>query len=354
MIQKIKICYLIDGLRLGGKERQLMDLIKGLVNQSFLSPEQIMIISFYKDGSMDEIFKKMSIQIKYSIRKFRKDIFLFFRLYKIVKEFSPNIIHTWDPMTTIYALPIAKLLKIKFINGFIRFAAPVKPFSKFWIVSKLTFKFSDLIIANSLSGLHSFNLKLSKKNYCIYNGFNFSRINTVENPNEVKKRYLLKTKYIVGMVGNFVEAKDYETYLMSAQNILKKRCDVTFICIGSGHTLRDMKKLIDPKYHDNIKFFGRVMDVESIINIFDIGVLICNTNGHAEGISNSIMEYMAFGKPVIVTDSGGNKELVNNNKVGYIVKPFDQDELSEKINSLLNDKIKRIEMGKSGKEKIVN
>ena len=55
---------------------------------------------------------------------------------------------------------------------------------------------------------------------------------------------------------------------------------------------------------------GKQKRVLNIVNIFDIGILATQQEIHGEGISNAVMEYMALQKPIIVTDCGGNRELV--------------------------------------------
>jgi glycosyltransferase involved in cell wall biosynthesis len=81
--------------------------------------------------------------------------------------------------------------------------------------------------------------------------------------------------------------------------------DICFLLIGDGENIERCKYLVKDLPTENIKFLGRQNDAESIINIFDIGVLTTNIRIHREGISNSIIEYMAMGKPVIATQGGG-------------------------------------------------
>ena len=92
--------------------------------------------------------------------------------------------------------------------------------------------------------------------------------------------------------------------------------------------------------------------IEDVINIFDICILTNNIYGHAEGISNSIIEYMALEKPVLATCAGGNKELIIDKVTGFLIKPFDFIDLKEKIEILLNDEKLRLKMGKLGRERI--
>jgi glycosyltransferase involved in cell wall biosynthesis len=66
------------------------------------------------------------------------------------------------------------------------------------------------------------------------------------------------------------------------------------------------------------------------------------------------MEYMALGKPVIATNSGGTPELVKNGVNGYLIPPNDINELIAKIQLLLESKNKRIQLGSHGRMIIKN
>jgi glycosyltransferase involved in cell wall biosynthesis len=101
-----------------------------------------------------------------------------------------------------------------------------------------------------------------------------------------------------------------------------------------------------------IIFTGIRNDVESIVTIFDIGILLTDLEKHGEGISNSIMEYMALGKPVIATDGGGTKELVIDGETGFLIPQKSPKLLAEKIDYLLNNEPLRKRLGTKGKERI--
>ena len=89
------------------------------------------------------------------------------------------------------------------------------------------------------------------------------------------------------------------------------------------------------------------------MEIFDIGVLSTNAKVHAEGMSNSIMEYMVMEKPVIATDTGGNQELVDDGRTGYLVPPSSSSDMVNKMAKLLNNKELRLSMGQQGKRKVI-
>jgi glycosyltransferase involved in cell wall biosynthesis len=80
----------------------------------------------------------------------------------------------------------------------------------------------------------------------------------------------------------------------------------------------------------------------------DIGVLLADPTYHAEGCSNTIMEYMACGLPVVCTDSGGNPELVEDGVTGTLVPPRDVAALVAALRALRHDPEKAGAMGLAG------
>jgi glycosyltransferase involved in cell wall biosynthesis len=82
--------------------------------------------------------------------------------------------------------------------------------------------------------------------------------------------------------------------------------------------------------------------------MIDIGVLATFT----EGISNSVLEFMAQQKPVVATLCEGTTEIIENGRAGFLVKTSDANEMAEKIQILLSDNRLRKQMGESAKRKI--
>jgi len=336
----MKILYIIDSLYRGGKERRLIQLLKKIDEKKNISKKLVILTHFVQYKQIHELNCELII-LK---RKIKKDPQILYSLYKICKKWRPDIIHAWGSMPAVYSAPIAKFLNIKLINAMIA-DAPYKLNLKKYIRAKLTFPFSDLIQSNSKAGLEAYSV--NKKGNIIYNGFDFERIKNLSDPEIVKIHFNINTKYVVGMVGRFHPHKDYDTMLQSARIIIKKRDDVSFLLVGAGVSLEHYKK----RFTENkIIFSGQQTDVESIINIFDIGIL----STYTEGISNAILEYMALGKPVIATEGGGTQEIVINNETGFLIPQRNPKILVKKINYLLNNTYIRKEMGKKSKERIIN
>lgn len=340
----MKILFFIDSLAAGGKERRLTELLKSLsLQQEF----QLEVVIMNKEIHYKEVLN-LNIPIHYLVRKTKKDLSVFYKFYKICKSFRPDIIHCWNDMTAVIAFPSCMLLNIKLVNGMVS-DAPVtlNIFGKEWLYAKLTFRFSNIIIGNSEAGLRAYNAP-KDKSFVIYNGFNFKRIEKLVSLDKIRNELKIKTKFVIGMVASFSKYKDYKTYFNAAQIVLSKRNDVTFIAIGNNTDSVASNSLIDQKYKERIKLIGKKSNIESYINSMDACVL----STFSEGISNSIMEYMALGKPVIATFGGGTDEIVENGKTGFLVKKFDQTDLAEKIDLLLNDYDLRSKMGENGQERI--
>ena len=337
----MKILFFSESLHAGGKERRLVELLKGLSKFEDISMELALT---RRDIHYTDIFN-LNVKIHYIERKYlKKDPSLFFKFYRIAREFKPDIIHVWGNMVAVYAIPAKILLKIPLINNQITDA---RLHVKGGLLSyKITFPFSDILIANSKAGLKSYNAPEGKSRV-IYNGFDFNRFVNLRNPSDVREKLNISTRHVVGMVASFSLLKDYGTYIKAAQQVLNKNSDITFLCVGAGDD-RSYRKLVEPEFIKKIRFLGLQQNVESIMNICDVGVLCTYT----EGISNSIMEFMALGKPVVATDGGGTKELIKDGETGFLVKPKSPEELASKIEYLLDNDEIASNMGEKGKERI--
>ncbi len=335
----MKILFITDSLGRGGKERRLVELIKSLKKNQV----DLRLIVLYDLIEFEEIYK-IGIKIDKIIRSFKFDLSISYKIFKICSDFKPDVINTWGLMPSIFAAPVAKFKKIKFVNSMI-INAPIKLDMKTRIFSKIIFPLSDRVVGNSCAGLRSYNID-QERGIVIYNGYDLSRSRNLIEKSVVKNQWKVKTRYICGMVAVFRDHKDYFTLIEAAKIILAKRNDISFILVGDGPTYKEIKDMSENM--ENIIFTGRRTDVESIINIFDIGILSTFT----EGISNSILEYMALGKAVIATDGGGTNELVNNNLTGYLVPKKSPVILSEKIEFLIDNEELRNQFGSAGQKRI--
>jgi glycosyltransferase involved in cell wall biosynthesis len=342
----MKILFFIDSLVSGGKERRLTELVRTLKTQPDIDFELVVMNS---NIHYQEVLN-LGINIHFIIRKTKKDISVFSRFYKLCKSYRPDIIHCWDSMTAVYLVPACILLNIKLVNGMV-VNSPVKQniLNKDWLRAKLTFPFSDVIVGNSNAGLSAYKAPKNKSTV-IYNGFNFDRTQNLRDKEIARKEINAVSGFVIGMVASFSGSKDYKTYYKAAQILLSKRTDITFLAIGKRTDSEESRDIIDDQYIEHFRLLGELSGVESLVNIMDICVLSTFT----EGVSNSILEYMALGKPVVATAGGGTNEIVRDKVTGFLISPSDPEELALKLETLLNDADLCARMGLAGKERIID
>jgi len=337
----MRILLFIESLRSGGKERRFVELLSKLKDY----PDYELKVVLTRPDIHYQKF--LDFQIPYEIierKGLKKDPRLFIQFLRIARKFKPDIIHVWGNMVAIYAIPAKLLLGVPMINNQI-VDAPEK-INNGILSHKITFGFSDLIIANSKAGLKAYNAP-KQKSKVIYNGFNFKRISNLTSKEIIRKKFNVTTKYVVGMVASFSELKDYNTYIVAAIQILQTRKDITFLCIGAGDYM-PYKNQISSKNKFLIKFLGKQEDVEDIMNVCEIGILTTNPDTHGEGISNAIMEFLALGKPVVATDGGGTSEIIEDGINGFLIPPRSPEILAQKIEFLLNHYDVRLKYGQNG------
>jgi glycosyltransferase involved in cell wall biosynthesis len=347
----MKILFFIESLTAGGKERRLTQLMKGLRSTTDF---EFSLAIMSKDIHYKEIYD-LNIEINFIIRKVKKDVSSFYEFYKLCKRLHPDIVHCWDSMTATYLVPACKLLGIKIVNGMVVDTPVIQNIhNKDWLRARLTFPFSDIIIGNSNAGLKAYSARDAKA-VCINNGMDLSRFKNLKDPLLIKTELFGANSagsFIVGMVGSFEERKDYNTLIETALSIVSSRNDIRFVLVGDGKYLREIRGRVPDSVSDKIVFTGKRTDVESIVNVFDLGVLLTNSRVHGEGISNSIIEYMALGKPVIATRGGGTDEVVFDNKNGFLVDSGSIEQVKEKIGLLIEDRSLINRLGKEGRRMV--
>ncbi len=342
--EKIRVIHFIDNLGPGGKERQLVELVNGCQKRGNI---EMLIISMSEGSFYADLKESRNITIKYLIRRWKKDPFISLKLLSFIKEFKADIFIAWDHMTAVYAVPAVKLMRTPFINMMIQ-DAPLKLTTKAKFRAAITFPFSDLIVANSKAGLDAYNC-YNKKSAVLYNGFDLSRIGELNSKADVRKKYSISEGFVIGMVATFRETKDQKTLIRAIKLISEIYPDIQCIFVGDGGTINSCKKMASKCDKANIIFTGSVNeDLESLINIFDIGVLATYT----EGISNSIMEYMVLGKAVVATNGGGTSELVVDGETGFLVPASDPEKLADTLMKLIDDEKLCETMGNNGKRKV--
>jgi glycosyltransferase involved in cell wall biosynthesis len=341
----MKILMVINCLSKGGRERRLLELIKGLKEKN--GDSEIYLISLSDKVDYKYVY---DLPIKFEIiPKKDKDFSLIFKLRKIIKQFNPDIIHSWDVMSTGYLTAANLFLNKIIVNGVIYNSAQNSDaYDREYFKIKLFSAISSVTVANSYAGVQAYKTP-AKKTVCIYNGIDLKRFENLKPIPQVEKEILQREKgdqFVVTMVAAFEHRKDYDTAVDAAVKLCTNNQKVIFLMIGEGSTkTRIMKKVPADLLNKQIYFLGMRDDIESIHQLTDVGLLV---TAPCEGLSNSVIEYMAAGKPVIASEGGGTDELVQNGVTGYLIENKNSEELVNKVETLMANRKMGSEMGANG------
>ena len=146
--------------------------------------------------------------------------------------------------------------------------------------------------------------------------------------------------------------KDVKTLIRAIVALRKTGADVGLWVVGEGEERVGLEELAGAcDVADAIQFFGEMNDVPAVLAQADAGVLVPRAN---EGLSNTILEYMTMGLPVVATDCGGNRELVEESKCGVVVPVGDVGALAEAMEVVGSwDESTRRETGALGRDRVL-
>ena len=201
------------------------------------------------------------------------------------------------------------------------------------LLSKLKYKKTDRVIAISdyVKNLLSSSIR-GLRVLVIRDGVEELRLNR-KRAEELLNSLNLKGKKVVGITSAFVPHKDPITCVETAYELSKLRKDFTFLHFGDGPLKEKIERLIfEKKLQNYYKIMGFYEKVEDYFSIFDVFLI----TSEDEALGSSVLDAFLYKVPVVSTDAGGLKELVEGR--GILCKVKDAKCLADAINKLLEDK----------------
>jgi glycosyltransferase involved in cell wall biosynthesis len=153
---------------------------------------------------------------------------------------------------------------------------------------------------------------------------------------------------VVGIVANYRPVKDLPLFLRAAAVVATQEPDTVFLLVGTGSLEAELRALAASLGIAGHTIFtcGRG-DVPPYLHRMSIACL----SSQSEGLSNSILEYMAAGLPVVATDVGGNRELIDDGHTGFLVRERTPEAFAAPVIRLLRDDEMRARFGRAGLER---
>lgn len=187
----------------------------------------------------------------------------------------------------------------------------------------------------------------------IYNGLDLDRLK----PQTTDRKAICESfglpfeeglKFITLVANLRHDVKNQPMFLRAAKKVLMDFPNAHFVLAGEGDLRAGLEKMAaDLGINQHVHFTGRCDRLADLLSISFAGIL----TSFAEGFSNSIIEYMAAGLPVVATNVGGAAEAIIDGRSGYLVASDDDEEMAGRLMELLNDDAKAAQMGAAGKDR---
>ena len=351
---KQKISFIIGSLNIGGTERHLLNLVNRL------DPLKYCIdIHLLKEKGI--LFDELNS----SIRKFYPQKFIykkidhffnFFRTLWRIKITKPDIIHCFLPHSYLFGGMIGLILNHKKIIMSRRSLNSYQNNFKFFPIKKLEIflhKRTKLILANSMAVKKQLiNEECVEKKKCkiIYNGIIEPKKNNYK-VSDLKKQLGISPirEFVFSSISNFIPYKNHIMIIKAAKKLLTitKNFKIFFVGAGKKQYINFLKDEVKTNnLNENIFFFNQTKETAKFFLISDVGI----SSSREEGLSNTILEFLYFGKPVIATKVGGNPELIDKSN-GFLIESDNYEQMFLAMKSIIKNKKKYQRLKKGAKRK---
>ncbi len=337
----MKVLFVLPSLRLGGAERQIVDLINGLSKDTF----KIHLFTFEKELNLLPFLNREKVTFYNHPRRHKYDLAPSREIARIIVGEQVDILHTTLQIALFYGT-VGRLMArqkprhITAVHTTINRNAMYELFDRLLYVPIM--RRCDRIIAVCENQKEYWSQKypyLAGKIVAIHNGIDMERFRD-DLPQGEKARIRASLgaregELLVGMVAGFRPEKGHEYAFRALKIILDKGRKARLVLIGDGERRAHLEKVaMELGIGRQVTWLGFQQDPKRYLSVVDI---ILMSSVAVETFSIAILEALAMGKPVIATDLGGTSEMVFDGINGFLVKPRDVGSMADRIVSLISD-----------------
>ena len=271
-------------------------------------------------------------------------------LARIMRQRQVDVVHTHAWGTLVEGRLAARLAGVKhFIHGE-HGTMQLKPLNV--RLQRVLWRRADrlLTVSNELAERLVARVGVSRDLITVVpNGVDTTRFGTVTREAARAALSLPADAFVVVCIGRLVPVKNYPLLLDAASALKAAGVAAQFLIAGDGPLRSDFERRIAAdRLTDSVRLLGVRNDTPVLLAAADAFAL----TSHSEGMSNTILEAMAAGRPVVATRVGGNPELVQDGLTGMLVSPDGRAELVAALRSLLADRAAAEAMGRRGRERV--
>lgn len=346
--QPIRLVEFVKAFNIGGTEVQVVELLRGLpgsryqIHVGVLDETGPLLESVWKMGFLPEAFPLSGTYAHpATLAQIAK------MAHWLVKN-RIQVVHLHDLYGTLVGAPAAKLAGVKTVVGRLDLAH-FHTKSQRLLLKQFT-RMADHVVANATAIkdmlIHEEGIPAEKISV-VWNGLDLRRFD--QRVSEGLKAELpeVNGEPVVVHVANMNHQVKRQEDLMDAVKILaNKGKKLHAFLVGGGPRKAELEaRAASMGLSDRIHFLGFRMDVPAVWKAGTMGVL-CSS---AEGLSNAVMEGMAAGLPMVVSRVGGNPDLIEDGKRGFVVERHQPAQLAAAFERILENPEKAREMGREAR-----
>ncbi len=341
-----KIAMIIPTMVRGGAEKQLAMLAMGLPRDRF----DVHVFLLTHDGPLSDDLRAADLSVTLIGKRFKADPTALFRLRRELKRFAPDVVHTWLFAANSFGRAAAKLAGVPTILASERCIDPWKTTAHFVIDRQLA-RITDAITTNSVGvkdfyAAHGIDPNLFR---VIANGIPPIQREAITRDEAMSRLKIDPNRKLILAVGRLWPQKRYRDLIWAAELMATAGSETTLVVIGDGPQAGELLRHRDAVTTESrVRFAGHRSDVTSLLphaDAFWIG-------SEYEGQSNSVIEAMQAGVPVIASDIAGNRDLVVDDVTGKLVKLGDTADFARQTMLILDDAAKAKAFSDAAKERI--
>jgi sugar transferase (PEP-CTERM/EpsH1 system associated) len=354
-VSPLRVLHVITHLLPGGTEYVLLKLMSSLGHELF---EHGICASRYIDPTFaalhhveDKLFVAGSPDLRFQ--------FPLFRFAKIMRSFKPHVVHTrnWGALEGVLAARLAGVpVVIHSEHGYEMDSLEGLPLRR-RLFRRAAYAMADQVFTNSrnLRDYHARQAWISPEQIrVIHNGVDTGRFEPQPDTRVRMRRELGLSAdcFVVGSIGRLVPIKDHCTLLKAAAALAGRGVNVRLLLVGTGPQLGALQREADALaiLSGRVSFFGASDRIPELLNALDAFVL----PSLGEGMSNTLLEAMACGLPVVATRVGGNPELIEEGSSGWLFSPRDVSGLADMLHRLSCDSALCRQLGANARQRAVN